>query len=74
VEKAAFTGGSIALLLAVSRVCIEKSMNLRVNPNLRVSEIASDVGFQSLTHFNRVCKKIPGLSPAEHRAQLLGTQ
>lgn len=55
----------------LSRVRIEKSKNLLLNPNLRVSEIAFEVGFQSLTHFNRVFKKILGHSPSEYRAQLL---
>jgi AraC-like DNA-binding protein len=54
----------------VSRVRIEKAKNLALNPNLRISEIAFEVGFQSLTHFNRVFKKITGLSPTEYRAQL----
>lgn len=54
----------------VSRVRIEKSKNLLLNPNLRVSEIAYEVGFQSLTHFNRVFKKIIGQSPTEYRSQL----
>jgi YesN/AraC family two-component response regulator len=56
----------------LSRVRIEKSKNLLLNPNLRVSEIAFEVGFQSLTHFNRVFKKILGQSPTEYRGQLLG--
>jgi AraC-like DNA-binding protein len=55
----------------VARVRIEKSKNLLLNPNLRVSEIAFEVGFQSLTHFNRVFKKILGQSPTAYRAQLL---
>ncbi|HTB82801.1 MAG TPA: helix-turn-helix domain-containing protein [Candidatus Sulfotelmatobacter sp.] len=54
----------------VARVRIEKSKNLLLNPNLRVSEIAFEVGFQSLTHFNRVFKKILGQSPTEYRSQL----
>lgn len=58
----------------LSRVRIEKSKNLLLNPNLRVSEIAFEVGFQSLTHFNRVFKKILGQSPTEYRTQLLGTR
>jgi AraC-like DNA-binding protein len=56
----------------LSRVRIEKAKNLLLNPNLRVSEIAFEVGFQSLTHFNRVFKKILGQSPTQYRAQLLG--
>ena len=55
----------------LSRVRIEKAKNLLLNPNLRVSEIAFEVGFQSLTHFNRVFKKILGQSPTVYRAQLL---
>ena len=54
----------------VSRVRAEKAKNLLLNPNLRVSEIAYAVGFQSLTHFNRVFKKIMGQSPTEYRGQL----
>ncbi len=54
----------------VSRVRIEKAKNLALNPNLRISEIAFAVGFQSLTHFNRVFKRIVGMSPTAYRAQL----
>jgi YesN/AraC family two-component response regulator len=54
----------------VSRQRIESAKNLLLNPNLRVSEIAYEVGFQSLTHFNRVFKKIIGQSPTEYRGQL----
>jgi AraC-like DNA-binding protein/ligand-binding sensor protein len=54
----------------VSRVRIENAKNLLLNPNLRVSEIAYEVGFQSLTHFNRVFKKVIGQSPTEYRSQL----
>ena len=56
----------------VSRVRLEKAKNLLLNPNLRVSEIAYEVGFQSLTHFNRVFRKILGQSPTEYREQLAG--
>ncbi len=55
----------------LSRVRIERAQNLFLNPNLRVSEIAFEVGFQSLTHFNRVFKKITGQSPTDYRGQLL---
>ena len=55
----------------VSRRRIENAKNLLLNPNLRVSEIAYEVGFQSLTHFNRVFKKIEGQSPTEYRGCLV---
>ena len=54
----------------LSRLRIEKAKNLLLNPNLRVSEIAFEVGFQSLTHFNRVFKKVLGQSPTDYREQL----
>jgi AraC-like DNA-binding protein len=54
----------------LSRVRIEKSKELLLNRNLRISEIAYEVGFQSLTHFNRVFKRILGQSPTDYRAKL----
>ena len=54
----------------VSRTRIEKAKNFLLNENLRISEIAFAVGFQSLTHFNRVFKKIVGQSPTSYRDQL----
>ena len=53
----------------LSRVRIEKAKNLLLNPNLRISEIAYAVGFQSLTHFNRVFRKRAGQSPSDYRTQ-----
>jgi AraC-like DNA-binding protein/ligand-binding sensor protein len=55
----------------VSRVRIERARGLLLNQNLRVSEIAFETGFQSLTHFNRVFKKINGQSPTEFRSRLV---
>jgi AraC-like DNA-binding protein len=54
----------------LSRVRIEKAKNLLLKPNLRISEIAIEIGFQSLTHFNRVFKGILGQSPTEYRDKL----
>ena len=54
----------------VSCVRVEKAKNLLLNPNSRVSEIAFEVGFQSLTSFNRVFKVIAGQSPTEYRRHL----
>jgi AraC-like DNA-binding protein/ligand-binding sensor protein len=51
----------------VSRVRVEKAKNLLLNRNLRVSEIAIESGFQSLTHFNRMFKEMVGESPSEYR-------
>jgi AraC-like DNA-binding protein/ligand-binding sensor protein len=51
----------------LSRVRVEKAKKLLLNPHLRISEIAYDVGFQSLTHFNRVFRQVVGQSPTEYR-------
>ncbi|HXI72702.1 MAG TPA: helix-turn-helix domain-containing protein [Verrucomicrobiae bacterium] len=57
----------------LSRVRTERAKNLLLNPNLRVTEIAYEAGFQSLTHFNRVFKRILGRSPTGYREQLART-
>ena len=52
----------------LGRVRIERAKTQLLNPNRRVSEIAYDVGFQSLTHFNRVFRQVVGQSPTKFRA------
>ena len=54
----------------LSRVRVEKARNLLLNPNLRISEIAFAAGFQSLSHFNRVFRRIAGESPTRYREKL----
>jgi AraC-like DNA-binding protein/ligand-binding sensor protein len=54
----------------LGRVRVEKAKNLLLNPHLRVSEIAYTVGFQSLTHFNRVFRKVAGEAPTDFREKL----
>jgi AraC-like DNA-binding protein/ligand-binding sensor protein len=51
----------------LGRVRIERAKTQLLNPNRRVSEIAYDVGFQSLTHFNRVFRQVAGQSPSKFR-------
>jgi AraC-like DNA-binding protein len=55
----------------IARTRFEKARNLLQNTNLRISEIAFAVGFQSLSQFNRVFKKLSGKSPTEFRARFL---
>lgn len=54
----------------VSRTRVEKARNLLLDPNRRVNEVAFEVGFQSLSQFNRTFKKVAGQSPREYRAKL----
>jgi len=51
----------------LSMVRVMRAKTLLSNPELRVSEIAFQSGFTSLTHFNRVFKKTTGHSPSEFR-------
>jgi AraC-like DNA-binding protein len=48
-------------------VRLESSKQLLINPQLRVSEVAFEAGFQSITHFNRVFHKVLGQTPSEYR-------
>src|SRR5215471_3936444 len=54
----------------VTRVRLEDARTQLLNPNRRVSEVAYDVGFQSLTQFNRMFRHVFGQSPTEFRAKL----
>tara|TARA_R100000027_G_scaffold50114_4_gene38796 strand:+ start:13893 stop:14822 length:930 start_codon:yes stop_codon:yes gene_type:complete len=51
----------------LSRVRIEKAKTLLANRNFLVSEIAFEVGFESISQFNRSFKRITGQSPTEFR-------
>lgn len=54
----------------VARVRLEDARTQLLNPNRRISEVAYDVGFQSLTQFNRTFKRVFGQSPTEFRNKL----
>lgn len=54
----------------LARVRIEKVKNLLLNPHKRISEAAFEAGFQSLSQFNRVFKKITGEAPTVWREKL----
>ncbi len=54
----------------LSGVRIQQAREEMLKPHARVSEVAYTVGFQSLTHFNRVFKKLNGESPTVYRARM----
>jgi AraC-like DNA-binding protein len=54
----------------LSRVRVEKSKTLLLNPNSRISEAAFASGFQSMTNFNRAFRRIVGRSPTQFRKSL----
>jgi AraC-like DNA-binding protein len=51
----------------LTRLRIEKSKYILLDPNKRISEIAYEVGFESLTQFNRSFKKLSGQTPTQYR-------
>jgi len=51
----------------VARVRFEKACDCLANEDRRISEIAFAVGFQSLSQFNRIFKKLSGKSPTAYR-------
>jgi AraC-like DNA-binding protein/ligand-binding sensor protein len=54
----------------LARVRVEKAKNLMLNPHKRISETAFEVGFQSLSQFNRVFRRVAGESPSDYRGRL----
>jgi AraC-like DNA-binding protein len=54
----------------VARIRFANACDLLRNPELRISEIAFNAGFQSLSQFNRVFKRFSGKSPTEFRAKI----
>jgi AraC-like DNA-binding protein len=52
----------------VARIRFEKACKLLDDGGLRISDIAFAAGFQSLSQFNRVFKKLCGKSPTQFRA------
>jgi AraC-like DNA-binding protein len=56
----------------VARARVEKTKQLLLNPHMRVSEAAYEAGFQSLSQFNRVFRRIEGQAPSASRDHLQG--
>ncbi len=51
----------------LSMVRVAKAKKLLANPQARISEVAFEAGFASLTHFNRMFLRIAGQSPTDFR-------
>ncbi len=52
----------------LAEVRIAKAKELLLNPHARIAEVAFEAGFQSITHFNRLFRKLTGESPSAFRA------
>ena len=53
----------------VARVRVEKAKTMLSDSRARISEVAYDVGFKSLSQFNRAFKKFAGEAPTAYRAR-----
>jgi two-component system response regulator YesN len=53
----------------MSRIRIEKSKLLLLNPHLRIAKIAEEVGYPDVKYFSKVFKKIVGVSPNQFRKE-----
>lgn len=55
----------------VSRIRVEKARKLMDNQHLQIAEIAYQVGFQSLSQFNRAFRQFMDTSPTQYRHSLV---
>lgn len=55
---------------AVSEYRIQKARELLSHPNIRIGEIAMEVGFDSFAYFSTLFKKYTGTTPNEYRKNL----
>jgi len=56
----------------LARMRVESVKNLLLDPHKRISEAAFEAGFQSLSQFNRVFRRIAGEAPTVYREKLHG--
>ncbi|MGH7959655.1 MAG: helix-turn-helix domain-containing protein [Opitutaceae bacterium] len=56
----------------VARARVEMTKERLLNPNVRISEAACEAGFQSLSQFNRVFRRIVGEPPTVYRERHVG--
>jgi AraC-like DNA-binding protein len=54
----------------VNHARVEKARRMLLRPEFRITDVAYDVGFQSLSHFNRSFRRIANESPTQYRERL----
>ena len=57
----------------VARIRVERVKSLLLNPHKRISEAAFEAGFQSLSQFNRIFRKVQGEAHTTYRERLHGS-
>ena len=63
-----YTGKSFCDLLNQTR--ISKAEKLLEDPSLKIHEISDMLGFNDVTHFSKIFKKIKQVSPNEYRNEI----
>jgi AraC-like DNA-binding protein/ligand-binding sensor protein len=61
----------VNLIEYINRCRIEKARDMLLKPDARVSEVAFEAGYQSLSQFNRTFRTLTGESPTEFRRRIL---
>lgn len=61
----------VNLIEYINRSRVECAKQLLVKAGARVSEVAFEIGYQSLSQFNRSFRSVTGESPTEYRRRLL---
>ena len=59
------------LMLYITKKKIDKSKEYMIDSKVNLTEIAFMVGYDDYTYFNRVFRKIAGVSPSEYRNELM---
>jgi AraC-like DNA-binding protein len=60
-------GAGLSFTDYVARCRVERAKQLLRNPNYRISEVAFEVGFQSISQFNRTFRRLVGSPPRGYR-------
>jgi AraC family cel operon transcriptional repressor len=51
----------------VNRLRLRRAVRLLSDPNAKITTVAAELGFDSLSHFHRLFKRLYGLTPAQYR-------
>lgn len=64
--------------LSVKEYCnkrkTDKAKKLLADPNLSISDVAAQAGYNNVTYFNRVFKRVTGLSPSRYRGDTIASK
>jgi two-component system, response regulator YesN len=55
----------------LTNIRVEKAKDLLLNSDLKVYEVAYEVGYDNPTYFSTLFKKLTGISPFDYKKQIL---